>query len=35
MKTQQTEVTAIFTGLGMLTLLLGGALSMLWFGRLP
>jgi Ca-activated chloride channel family protein len=35
MKTQQTEVTAIFTGLGMMTLLLGGALSMLWFGRLP
>ncbi|MCC7208254.1 MAG: VWA domain-containing protein [Anaerolineae bacterium] len=34
-KTQETEVTAIFTGLGMMTLLLGGALSMLWFGRLP
>ncbi len=35
MKTQETEMTAIFAGLGMMTLLLGGALSLLWFGRLP
>jgi Ca-activated chloride channel family protein len=35
LKTQETEVTALFTGLGMMTLLLGAALSMLWFSRLP
>jgi len=34
-KTQEMEVTSIFAGLGMLTLLIGGALSLLWFGRVP
>jgi Ca-activated chloride channel family protein len=29
------EVTAFFAGLGLLCLLVGGALSMLWFGRIP
>ena len=30
-----TEVTAIFAGVGLLVLLLGGLCSALWFGRLP
>ncbi len=34
-KTQEMEITSIFAGLGMLTLLIGGALSLLWFGRVP
>jgi Ca-activated chloride channel family protein len=34
-KPQKTEVTSIFSGAGFLVLLLGGALSLLWFGRLP
>jgi Ca-activated chloride channel family protein len=35
MKEEDIEVTSLFTGLGMLLLLLGGALSLLWFGRAP
>ncbi len=29
------EVTPLFAGLSILTLLIGGALSLLWFGRVP
>jgi hypothetical protein len=29
------EVTSLLAGIGMLTLLIGGALSLLWFGRVP
>ncbi len=32
---EKTEVTAIFAALGLLFLLVGGALSLLWFGRIP
>lgn len=31
----ETEVTALFAGLGILLLLAGGILSMLWFSRVP
>ena len=34
-KPQKTEVTALFAGAGMLVLLIGGTLSLLWLGRLP
>ncbi len=34
-KKEQMEVTSIFAGLGMLTLLVGSVLSLLWFGRVP
>jgi Ca-activated chloride channel homolog len=34
-KTEQMEITSIFAGLGMLAFLVGGSLSMLWFGRVP
>jgi Ca-activated chloride channel homolog len=34
-KTEEMEVTSIFAGVGMLALLIGGALSLLWFGRVP
>ena len=34
-KTEQMEITSIFAGIGMLALLIGGALSLLWFGRVP
>jgi Ca-activated chloride channel homolog len=34
-KPEQTEVTAIFAGAGILVLLLGGLLSLMWFSRLP
>jgi Ca-activated chloride channel family protein len=34
-KPEKTEVTSIFAGAGILVLLLGGALSLLWFNRLP
>ena len=33
--TQRMELTAWFTGAAMLFLLIGGALSLLWFNRLP
>ena len=32
---EKVEVTALFAGLGMLFLLLGGAFTMRWFGRIP
>lgn len=32
---EEMEVTSIFAGLGMLAFLAGGALSLLWFGRVP
>ncbi len=32
---ETTEVTAIFAGMAILALLVGGALSLRWFGRLP
>jgi Ca-activated chloride channel homolog len=31
----ETEVTAVFAGLGILILLTGGMLSLLWFGHVP
>lgn len=34
-KPQETEVTAIFAGMGILLLLIGGTISLLWLGRLP
>jgi len=34
-KPQKTEVTALFAGAGVLVLLIGGTLSLLWLGRLP
>jgi Ca-activated chloride channel family protein len=32
---ERMEVTAIFAGLGLLLFLIGGVLSLLWFGRMP
>jgi Ca-activated chloride channel homolog len=32
---EETEVTAVFAGLGILILLVGGMLSLLWFGHMP
>jgi Ca-activated chloride channel homolog len=32
---EDTEVTAIFAGVGLLFFLIAGALSMVWFGRVP
>ncbi len=34
-KREEMEVTAIFAGASILALLIGGALSLLWFSRLP
>ena len=34
-KPEQTEITALLTGVSVLLLLVGGALSLLWFSRLP
>lgn len=34
-RAQEMEVTALFAGAGVLLLLVGGALSLLWFGRVP
>ena len=34
-ETEQRELTVVFTAAGAFLLLLGGALSTLWFGRLP
>ncbi len=34
-KPEKTEVTSLFAGAGLLVLLIGGALSLLWFGRVP
>jgi len=32
---EKTEITALLAGMGMLFLLAGGGLSLLWFGRVP
>lgn len=32
---EETEVTAVFAGLSILILLIGGTLSLLWFGHIP
>lgn len=34
-RSETTEVTALFSGLGMLALLSGALLSLIWFGRVP
>ncbi|MBX3066013.1 MAG: VWA domain-containing protein [Anaerolineae bacterium] len=34
-KQEKTEVTSLFAGLGIFILLVGGLVSLLWFGRLP
>jgi Ca-activated chloride channel family protein len=34
-KTEEMEVTSIFAGISFLIFLLGGALSLLWFGHIP
>lgn len=34
-KPEKTEVTALFAGAGILALLIGGVLSMLWFSHVP
>ena len=34
-KTQEMEITSLFAGVGMLAFLVGGLLSLLWFGRVP
>jgi len=34
-KTQEMEITSLFAGVGMLAFLIGGILSLLWFGRVP
>jgi Ca-activated chloride channel family protein len=34
-KSEETEVTAVFAGAGIVVLLIGAALSLLWSGRLP
>ncbi len=35
LKPEKTEVTSILAGAGILVLLIGGSLSLLWFGRVP
>jgi Ca-activated chloride channel homolog len=34
-KPEKTEVTSLFAGVGILILLIGGVLSLVWFSRLP
>lgn len=34
-KAEETEITFAFAGLGLLSLLIGAALSLFWFGRVP
>ncbi len=34
-KPEETELTSILTGIGLLVLLIGGVFSLLWFSRLP
>ncbi|HNQ96185.1 MAG TPA: VWA domain-containing protein [Anaerolineales bacterium] len=34
-KPEEMEVTSLFAGLGMALFIVGGALSLLWFGRVP
>jgi Ca-activated chloride channel family protein len=35
MKPEEMEMTSIFAGLGMIVFLIGGMLSLLWFGHVP
>jgi Ca-activated chloride channel homolog len=35
LKAENTEVTSVFAGAGILSLLIGGIISLLWFSRLP
>lgn len=35
LKTERTEITAVFTGIGILFALFAGTLSLIWFNRLP
>jgi Ca-activated chloride channel family protein len=35
LKAEKTELTAILAGLGILILVIGGVMSLLWFGRVP
>ena len=34
-KSQETEITSILGGVSMFALLIGGLLSLTWFGRMP
>ncbi|MCB0118353.1 MAG: VWA domain-containing protein, partial [Anaerolineales bacterium] len=34
-KQEETEITAVFAGVSIFLLLIGGILSLLWFGRVP
>ncbi len=34
-RTEEMEVTSLFAGMGILLFIIGGAISMLWFGRVP
>ncbi len=34
-KPEKIEMTSIFAGLGMIVFLIGGLLSLLWFGHVP
>ena len=34
-KPEETEVTSLFAGVGLLVLMVGGAASLAWIGRLP
>ncbi len=34
-RTEEMEITSILAGIGLLTFLVGGVISFLWFGRLP
>lgn len=34
-KREEMEITSLFAGVGMLVFLIGGALSLFWFGRVP
>lgn len=34
-KSEEMEITSIFAAIGMLALVIGGALSLMWFGRVP
>jgi len=34
-KTEEMEITSILAGIGILVFLIGGAISLLWFGHVP
>jgi hypothetical protein len=34
-KPEEIEMTSVFAGLGMIIFLIGGFLSLLWFGHVP